>query len=447
MRASLLMGASFVLPLLLWSIAAYGPFWSNSKEITIASDTDDKDGFAGAIAPGDVFEADRFSAYQDAVRNDNKALEAAQSTPEPGQSRANMKVLRSIFPVAKEEGWLTQDQEKDYDALFDVWGRIAENEKGAASAISDENLPIVQQNWARLSKASTSYDEAAFVDDVPLLRLVPEAIDKKGRPVFLPAPHEVLSTAIRDFSGNSKLGDLMLGERYIDSIRTIVSGFVIACLIGVPIALLCGTFSFFSRLIEPFVDFFRYMPAPAFGTLLVALFGIQSAPKVALVVIGTLPQMILMVANTTRMIDGALLDAAQTLGAKRPQLVSKVVIPGILPMLYNDLRILLGWAWTWLVIAELIGTKVGLTELIDTHGRRFHFDHVYPWILLIGLTGFVTDQVLSNLRSILFPWVPEAGHSRVRHVLERVGNWLRPGQHKSSQAAAILAKPKEETST
>jgi NitT/TauT family transport system permease protein len=85
------------------------------------------------------------------------------------------------------------------------------------------------------------------------------------------------------------------------------------------------------------------------------------------------------------------------------------VVPGILPDLYNDLRILLGWAWTWLVIAELIGVKTGLTEFIETQGRFRNFDRVFPVIILIGVIGFTTDQLLAWLRGVLFPWTGEVG--------------------------------------
>jgi NitT/TauT family transport system permease protein len=108
-------------------------------------------------------------------------------------------------------------------------------------------------------------------------------------------------------------------------------------------------------------------------------------------------------------LDPSLLEAAQTLGAKPRQMVTRVVIPGILPNLYNDLRILLGWAWTWLVIAELIGVKSGLTEFIETQGRFRNFDRVYPVIILIGVTGFVMDQFLSWLHGLLFPWAGRSG--------------------------------------
>ena len=184
-------------------------------------------------------------------------------------------------------------------------------------------------------------------------------------------------------------------------------GFLLAALVGVPIGVICGTYSFFSKLIEPFTDFFRYMPAPTFSTLLVVVFLANDAPKMALVFIGTIFQLVLVVANTTRRLDLPLLEAAQTLGANQLQLLTKVVIPGILPNLYNDLRILLGWAWTWLVIAELVGVKSGLTEFIETQGRWRNFDSVYPVIILIGLIGFFTDQILSFLRGIFFPWTSD----------------------------------------
>jgi NitT/TauT family transport system permease protein len=177
----------------------------------------------------------------------------------------------------------------------------------------------------------------------------------------------------------------------------------------VPLGILCGVYDFFSKLIEPFVDFFRYMPAPTFSTLLVAVLSAHDAPKIALVFLGTVFQMVLVVAKTTVLLDPALLEAAQTLGAKPRQLIFRVVVPGILPNLYNDLRILLGWAWTWLVIAELIGVKSGLTGFLDTQGTFRNFDRVFPIIILIGVTGFVTDQILAMLHGVFFPWAGRSG--------------------------------------
>ena len=433
-RSRALLACSFLLPLALWCLIAYLPIWSTELSITLTSDAD-SDEFPTVYTVGDQMESSRFAAFQQAVRDDNQSLGTVDDAAGASTRRANKRILRGIFPLALAEGWIGEGQEKDYAALYEVWRGIASGElRGDLSA---ENLGIVRQNWASLSSVSASYDSSNFYSQ-PLLKLIPQGEERVKRPVYLPAPHEVLLRAKEDFTGNSELGELDVWQRYGVSLRTIVVGFLLVCVIGIPIALLCGTFAFFSRLIEPFVDFFRYMPAPAFGTLLIALFGIYDAPKVALVFVGTLPQLILMVANTTRMLDPALLDAAQTLGADRRRLVTKVVIPGILPNLYNDLRILLGWAWTWLVIAELLGVKAGLTEIIDTQGRRFHFDHVYPIILLIGLTGFLTDQFLSWFRGVLFPYSEDGARRSARVVNRAFAKIRRPKMWRKPSAPAAL---------
>jgi len=188
------------------------------------------------------------------------------------------------------------------------------------------------------------------------------------------------------------------------SIQIIFWGFVISSAIGVPLGVLCGTFGIFSRLNEPFIEFFRYLPAPAFGALAVAILGIYDGPKITIIVIGTLFQQVLIIANTTRKLDVALVEAALTLGTRNAKLLTRVVIPGILPDLYRDQRILLGWAWTYLIVAELIGTTSGITWFITLQARYQHFANVYAAIMMIGIIGLGTDMVLALLGRWLFPW-------------------------------------------
>jgi len=172
----------------------------------------------------------------------------------------------------------------------------------------------------------------------------------------------------------------------------------------VPLGIVCGTFSSIARLNEPFIEFFRYLPAPAFGALAVAILGIHDGPKIAIIVIGTLFQQVLIVANTTRKLDFALLEAAMTLGTKRWRLLSRVVVPGILPDLYRDQRVLLGWAWTYLIVAELIGTSSGITFFITQQARYQHFENVYAAIAMIGIIGLGIDLLLAWAGRHLFPW-------------------------------------------
>ena len=224
-------------------------------------------------------------------------------------------------------------------------------------------------------------------------------------PVYLPAPHKVAAAFYTAFKTPPRLpNEPWLHESLGHSIRTIVLGFLISSLIGVPLGILCGTYRFFARLQEPFIEFFRYLPAPAFGALCVAVLGIEDAPKVAIIVIGTFFQQVLIIANSVRKTDPALIEAAQTLGASRWKLVSQVIIPASITDIYTDMRILLGWAWTYLIVAEVIGTMSGITLFINQQARYRNFDNVYAAIAMIGIIGVSTDMFLSWLGGNLFPW-------------------------------------------
>lgn len=235
---------------------------------------------------------------------------------------------------------------------------------------------------------------------------VPEGVP--ANPVYLPSPGSVLSSFAHAFvmtEGNGPEKSIL--QAFWHSIQIIFWGFVISSAIGVPLGILCGTVPAIARLVEPPVDFLRYLPAPAFGALMVAILGIYDAPKIAIIVIGTLFQQILVIGNTTRKLDFAVVEAARTLGAKGRGLLLHVVIPGILPDLYRDQRILLGWAWTYLIVAELIGTSSGITWFITQQARYQHFDNVFAAMALIGIVGMGTDMLLGFAARFLFRWKQE----------------------------------------
>jgi NitT/TauT family transport system permease protein len=250
-------------------------------------------------------------------------------------------------------------------------------------------------------------DQGVFRDELANMRAAKKALPagEPANPVYLPAPHEVARAFYTAFTTAPEQKDApWLHESLWHSVRIIFWGFVISSLIGVPLGIVCGTYSSIARLNEPFIEFFRYLPAPAFGALAVAILGIHDGPKIAIIVIGTLFQQVLIVANTTRKLDFALLEAAMTLGTRRWRLISRVVVPGILPDLYRDQRVLLGWAWTYLIVAELIGTSSGITFFITQQARYQHFDNVYAAIAMIGIIGLGIDLLLAWAGRHLFPW-------------------------------------------
>ena len=240
-----------------------------------------------------------------------------------------------------------------------------------------------------------------------------QAVDQELRPpqgilvnpIYLPAPHEVATALVTAFTtAPLQPNTPWFHESLWHSIKLVFSAFFISSLIGLPLGILCGFSNKISQITEPFVEFFRYLPAPAFGALAVAILGINDAPKIAIIVIGTLFQQILIIANTTRLVDRSLIEAGFTLGTNKIKSLFYVVIPAALPEIYRNLRVLLGWAWTYLIVAELIGSTSGITWFITQQARYQNFDNVFAAILIIGVIGLLCDVILMKLGERLFKW-------------------------------------------
>ena len=250
-------------------------------------------------------------------------------------------------------------------------------------------------------------DRSEYDEQVGAMRAqhLPLPEGRPANPIYLPAPHEVASALFTAFTATpEQKGAPWLHESLWHSVQIIFWGFLISSAVGVPLGIVAGHLSLVGRLTEPFNEFFRYLPAPAFGALAVAVLGIYDGPKIAIIVIGTFFQQVLIVANTTRKLEATLVEAARTLGARGWSLIAHVIVPGILPDLYRDQRVLLGWAWTYLIVAELIGTSSGITFFITQQARYQHFPNVYAAILIIGVIGFGSDLLLGRLGHWLFPW-------------------------------------------
>jgi len=255
----------------------------------------------------------------------------------------------------------------------------------------------------------------------------PPAQGTPANPIFLPAPHEVAVSFYRSFTTPPRRnGEKWLHETLWQSIQVIFWGFTISSIAGVPLGILCGSFPVFARVTEPFVDFTRYMPAPAFGALAVAFLGIYDPPKIAIIVLGTFFQQVLVIANTTRKLDTSLVEAAQTLGASRMQIVFSIIVPGIAVDLYHDMRILLGWAWTYLIVAEYIGASSGITYFINQQAKYRIYDNVFAAIIMIGILGFTTDRILDWIGRHIFPWQKTSKPGLLRRALLARGRRREP---------------------
>ena len=218
-------------------------------------------------------------------------------------------------------------------------------------------------------------------------------------PTFMPSPGAVLGKFWTWLTENDLLTDMAI------STYRVVAGFVLSAVFALPLGLFIGSFRSVQALLEPLTDFIRYMPAVAFIPLVMLWVDIDEGSKIAIIFIGTFFQMVLMVAEDVRRVPAAQVEAAQTMGASRAELIEKVILPSAKPALLDTLRITMGWAWTYLVVAELVAANSGLGYAILRAQRFLQTDTIFAGIIVIGLIGLATDQLFRLAHRKAFPWL------------------------------------------
>ena len=134
-------------------------------------------------------------------------------------------------------------------------------------------------------------------------------------------------------------------------------------------------------------------------------FGTGETPKLALLFIGVLFFLITMVMDYTRNIKMELLETAATLGATRPQLISTVIIPAVLPDVIVSMRQMLAVTWTYLVIAEIVASTTGIGAMMMRARRFLHTDEIMAGIMVIGILGLLFDILFRLIHRKMFSYL------------------------------------------
>ena len=184
----------------------------------------------------------------------------------------------------------------------------------------------------------------------------------------------------------------------------VVGGFLLAAIVAVPLGVAMGAYKPIEAFFEPFVSFARYLPASAFIPLLILWAGIGEAQKLSVIFIGSFFQLVLMIAVTVGATRRDLVEAAYTLGANDWGIVKRVLIPASAPQVAETLRLVLGWAWTYVIVAELIGASQGIGHMITDSQALLATDQIIFGIITIGVIGLVSDLAFKRANRALFRW-------------------------------------------
>ena len=217
-------------------------------------------------------------------------------------------------------------------------------------------------------------------------------------PTFLASPVTMVKEGWLLFTEYNFIHDIGM------TVWRVLGGFVLATIVAVPLGIVMGAYKPVEAFFEPFVSFCRYLPASAFIPLLILWAGIGETQKLLVIFIGSVFQIILMVAVIVGGARKDLVEAAYTLGADSRGIVRRVLIPGAAPGIAETLRLVLGWAWTSVLVAELIGSSSGIGHMITDSQALLNTGQIIFGIIVIGIIGLVSDFAFKAVNRRLFAW-------------------------------------------
>ncbi|MGI9505464.1 MAG: ABC transporter permease [Geminicoccaceae bacterium] len=235
-------------------------------------------------------------------------------------------------------------------------------------------------------RRETALGVVAFVGLVLLWQLAASLELMPAR--FLPGPIAVLEALGRMLFQNDFLSDIGI------SITRVWVAFLLSVIMAVPLGIWMSSYRIVGALTEPVIDFIRYLPVPALVPLLLIWLGIGEESKIAVLWMGTFFQLVLLIADDAKRVPWEYVEIGYTLGAKPRQIIRDIIVPSMAPSMIDNLRITLGWCWTYLIVAEIVAANSGIGHAIWSMRRFVKTPEVMAGILTVGVIGLATDQLI-----------------------------------------------------
>lgn len=207
-------------------------------------------------------------------------------------------------------------------------------------------------------------------------------------PTLIASPETTLTAAI-ELTRDGTLIDYTW-----DSLRRIGIGWSIGIVVGAPLGILMARVRIIRLLLDPYIEFFRFIPPIAFVTLAIAWFGIGETSKIVLIIYTSIFIVTInTIAGVMSITDSKLLAAA-SLGANKRQTFVSVVLPSTVPHIVTGARLALGNSFLTIVSAEMVAANSGLGALIWSSRNFGRIDWIFVGIIALGIVGFLFDRAI-----------------------------------------------------
>jgi NitT/TauT family transport system permease protein len=212
-------------------------------------------------------------------------------------------------------------------------------------------------------------------------------------PILLPGPMDVARAGWKSASDGTLF--LHIGASYF----RILAGWAIGCAVAIPFGIVAGRSTWVRAILEPYIEFFRFIPPIAFVTLFMIWFGLGEVSKIALIVYTAFFTTFLATLAGAMSVEQERIRAAQCLGATPKQVFFRVIVPGTVPHIVTGVRLSLGLSFITDIAAEFIAAQTGVGYLIFSARLFAQTDYVFLGIIVLGCMGYAANWVLRKLLS------------------------------------------------
>jgi NitT/TauT family transport system permease protein len=223
----------------------------------------------------------------------------------------------------------------------------------------------------------------------------------------VPTPANVFQEAIQVGLSNKYFLNIAI------SVQRIVTGFLIAVSVGVPLGLTIGRYQRIRDLFMPVIEILRPIPAIAWVPMSIMLWPSNEAAIVFITFIGAFFPILLNTIQGVHSLDGVLIRAARCLGASEVQLFCNVILPGALPHIFTGLAVGMGVAWVSLIAAEMISGQFGVGYFTWEAYSLVDYPAIMLGMITIGLLGLACSGIIRMIGVLLMPWLAFASGSKL----------------------------------
>lgn len=181
-------------------------------------------------------------------------------------------------------------------------------------------------------------------------------------------------------------------------------GYILAVATAIPLGLVMGLSRRVRGVVSPLLEFYRPLPPLAYYTLLIVWLGIGDTSKVALLFLAAFPPLAINAMSAVETLPPQRVETARSLGARRRDVLLRVILPSCLPQIFTGMRVAMGFTYTTLVSSEIVAAANGIGWVVLDAGRFLRTDVIFVAIIVMGATGIALDWAIRMAEAQLVPW-------------------------------------------